>query len=1426
MKRRLEMPGTTAASSAQVLSHSSKLMQNYVAEVPVSAGGDLISFPDSAGNPVVLTVSNGGRVICLRPDPASDTGWSQSITGLSLSASPPSGSGARVAGGVGPEGMLVVFAVTGSDSLSLSFVEETPSGWSPPLVVGDTTCPSPILAVSAGKAAGQLYVSYFVSAYPGPATAQSGPAPYIGWTGFWSSADHSLADQNSVGSMLDNFEIVPGRTDTGNFCLFVARTPQIYTRVTTNYQGMISNDHGSGTPMNVEFWRGAPDPGYQLVGDVALKVGGGYPDDPPTSGLLTVTATTTDYHGGQQAILDPIISIPPSGGSQIWNDTNSNSHMGSLWTFESPGYVMLGHVVSNSTNGQPTGPYVMVRDDLVVPGTIWLSNAPPSPILAELNNANLIYLNFSFTAAAPVSVDRIVPGGNAAGILAGTFYAHNSYDMPTGPAYCLSSNRALESVVGSYSADNYVLGGSKKTAGAFITKLSAAADSSGATRLFALLSTGALVALDPSTGDWIKLGDGPFNAMAAATAESGLLQVFALDAQHHICHVYQKSAQGQDWSAVVPIESPQQFVKLAVCQTGDGPPECFAASVDKQLFRVFQDPSTTNWTFSKVEVEDLSRIVKVKTYTTEVTVADNAGIAQPALAVEIWSDDLTVATINDSVRLLDNETALSFDTDSSGKIRIVTTATDLNSPVIHLRTAAMSKDECCTVQPNAEIQKTLRTVDESTLTTELGVKKEVAGPAAEALRSAMSLGKTGEKTCPSHIRLNSYKAGLRYRPPGSASPAFLDPAALPDQAWRLQVARGAVRFTPLTHEDLAAEAANPAPLGWTSWIGDLGDLAEAFADGIVSQVEYTVAKVGDAIRATVNFVIDNITYGFNQLLKRIEQVFDIVAVVFEAIGATFDALVKWLGFLFDWKDILRTKDALAHMVLKTLPVFKDAAEQIRSDTDKFIADAKLSLQQTTQGILKRFKPADSVFSLDAPLPGDVTDGIGGTNIVLDSVSSEANANTSAARRRRAVRSAADAVDPSVDALWSVLEKVTNSEDGPLVKSEGFANALQFLSEMRDSPDKFLTSALSAIVSVLEGIGESILDLATDIVDGLCKVLGAVIDWLIDRLTKPWTDIPFLSQLYRDYISPGNELTALDVCCLICAIPATIIQKIVSADHQPFFPGQNDAEKDKALAQFCAWFTTSWVAKGFGLTQTSGLASAESAAPDEGRLVLAKLATFTLCSANIGLAFVQARLDSYPILRRDVPAIYGEMALGLGFIVLVAGAPYFVDPQNIGGMGASPGSHLTNMGYILALAPLLIDGTSFVWAGRKYGDWVVARNNTINGVYASLIGGMFTLVGTAIPQFVGALNDVPGYRDPILVTTFVVSGFATFVGSLAGIARTLPWANGPVVTAGIDVAVNLILAASNFAAGLVYINRASSVAELASGSQSLVFQPAQ
>lgn len=94
-----------------------------------------------------------------------------------------------------------------------------------------------------------------------------------------------------------------------------------------------------------------------------------------------------------------------------------------------------------------------------------------------------------------------------------------------------------------------------------------------------------------------------------------------------------------------------------------------------------------------------------------------------------------------------------------------------------------------------------------------------------------------------------------------------------------------------------------------------------------------------------------------------------------------------------------------------------------------------------------------------------------------------------------------------------------------------------------------------------------LDVAKAVVDALCSAVGALVDFLLEMLQESW-DIPFISDLYTEYISPGNELTALDLFSLMVAIPTTIIYKVV-AQEAPF-------PDDAALRSFRSSYTTQWL----------------------------------------------------------------------------------------------------------------------------------------------------------------------------------------------------------------------------------------------------------
>lgn len=68
-----------------------------------------------------------------------------------------------------------------------------------------------------------------------------------------------------------------------------------------------------------------------------------------------------------------------------------------------------------------------------------------------------------------------------------------------------------------------------------------------------------------------------------------------------------------------------------------------------------------------------------------------------------------------------------------------------------------------------------------------------------------------------------------------------------------------------------------------------------------------VRKVEDGIQIIINRVEE----AFQVVVKFAEQAWDVIGYVFKQLGVLLEELIRWLGFLFNWKDILATHAVFA-----------------------------------------------------------------------------------------------------------------------------------------------------------------------------------------------------------------------------------------------------------------------------------------------------------------------------------------------------------------------------------------------------------------------------------------------------------------------------------------------------------------------------------
>ena len=305
------------------------------------------------------------------------------------------------------------------------------------------------------------------------------------------------------------------------------------------------------------------------------------------------------------------------------------------------------------------------------------------------------------------------------------------------------------------------------------------------------------------------------------------------------------------------------------------------------------------------------------------------------------------------------------------------------------------------------------------------------------------------------------------------------------------------------------------------WLESLIDEVKRFFVQVIDGVAHFFIEIGQAIYHFVMQCIDNVVHG--------------IQFVLDAIKVTWDRIVQWVGFIFNWDDILRT-----HASLKN--IFKQYAAYAVAEMATYQADITTSFDNLEKLI-------DQWAGLP-PMTGSVGESSRTGPRPPGSSSPQAHYGTTQAKGNAS--GIVSDYSPSISSdsrlvdLLSTLETFLTSEETNV--SEAFGRL------KTEIIDNITTLSLTELLKKLIGIlfGDLLLPVLKTAAVTLVEALAILVEGVMDVLDAP-LDIPVLSWLYKS-ITKGSELTALDFACLIAAIPTTIIFKMVTA--QAPFPDNN------------------------------------------------------------------------------------------------------------------------------------------------------------------------------------------------------------------------------------------------------------------------------
>lgn len=676
----------------------------------------------------------------------------------------------------------------------------------------------------------------------------------------------------------------------------------------------------------------------------------------------------------------------------------------------------------------------------------------------------------------------------------------------------------------------------------------------------------------------------------------------------------------------LPIKQLVNWVTLARNDAGNI--ELFYAedTPAARLIHMTLDQDTGDWEEQIVEVQgggspteteesgttgNTDRIEEFISYSTDLSFTDTAGAPLVNTHVTVNASDRTGVTVNGATYSVDAVTSASLKTNAAGQLTITQQTSGLSVPdlwvhveglmpadqVLILEQYANGRDDASLPRELKSIKTRLETITGQELIDAKDKSgQELLRPAYRTTLSAASLA-SGFNDCmklaskhptatPLHPLISREGAwtGVHIQ----SRDAVLDwnrvtpHAGLP--SWSLSFDEDEVQYRTHTPEEAQAMIdeiranSNPASDAdgrpWWSTIGDfLEALVERFVEGLV-QIKKLVVN---GVNATFEFMMNGLKYVFSAVVQFVQDSFDMIesvlAAAYKSVDEFFEKTFKWIGFLFNWDDILRTREALAYtltQVLDFVPLIIDDVKQmvdsgfgkLNAAVDQAFSQLKSQVANSNVGgYAQSNRRSDPVFMHSA-----------GNNFVMNGV-----VNNAGAAKPSRVSTAVTDTGP-IDDFMAALLQFVNFDGDPKARN-AFSNVKNYMQTGSSQPDNILTQSLTTLIDLVQKLVEAVISGVHALIQKAFEALAIVVRALGEILKAEWK-IPFVTAFYS-HITNGSPLTILDVLSLVIAIPTTTIFKLLRLNE-----GKAPFPTQQSVADFKRLFTSATLRNNFRGSSTN------------------------------------------------------------------------------------------------------------------------------------------------------------------------------------------------------------------------------------------------
>jgi hypothetical protein len=577
---------------------------------------------------------------------------------------------------------------------------------------------------------------------------------------------------------------------------------------------------------------------------------------------------------------------------------------------------------------------------------------------------------------------------------------------------------------------------------------------------------------------------------------------------------------------------------------------------------LWQDAAATVWQETPLLVRHPQQVSKATCYGTTLRVLAATSSPRQGVKVRVSASVLANVVVNRNAVFLGPDLTFETETDANGAVAVFDRVRSLTPAIlrfsiagipqsidvnpaggIHQRFHQISAEELRSAAVKAPDGRSTPLLGESFRT---GGQKNQLDAVASSLNQAAGLSKSADGVV----------GGVRTVTATAAYSSALRLETLPaNYRWGIEADSKGVRAASSSVMDSLTSAARSVG----DFFVNLGESIADFFEGIWNRIKegwtFVVEKVNDG----VNFICKLGDKVNRWILKTLEQIGSFFTWLWDQIQTALEKLWEWLKFIFDWKDMLRVRDAMVSITGQALDHFERSIDGLKTTVDGGFAD----LSRIIRGWANEPAPSSSGGAGSALVGGAMTalnvassviDKIMGNSVVawvmsklqsiIDYIVKIEMPDLSAA-----VKSAIEGLRKLMAGTIGAFADIAVKLGAAIEKIFGASFDIDNLNP--DVLKRVFASAganiLDSLVNLVRNLVVGSMDLVKSLV-GVCRaVLSAKMSFpLVEQLVKTLT---------LGLVSVDTSFRMIDGLMLLVAIPVTIACKIITGGS-PLRSGEN------------------------------------------------------------------------------------------------------------------------------------------------------------------------------------------------------------------------------------------------------------------------------